>query len=281
MLCIAVFGLVAPTVSRWPTSSAPPTGRIPRPDRSVMPPAGGAVPEGALPRLRGHRQGPRKGPRGVLGKGARPAARSSLRLAHPARSAPPARTGFKLRPSQPTIQYTRKQARKLERINAKLRRKCRYRTIQAAVNSSRNNDRIVIMPGVYTEPQSRAKPLNDPRCNPSLLQKDASGSPTPSYAYQASARTTRTWSTSRGARSSGSPPASPLHEPAGHPQAGARHVRALQPPDRGLGPQAHRRDPRRRARTTRARAPRPSRAATPSTWCCGWTAATASSGATS
>ena len=40
-----------------------------------------------------------------------------------------------------------------------------------------NNDRIVIMPGRYTEPDSRRAPVNDPKCNPSLLQRDASGRP--------------------------------------------------------------------------------------------------------
>ena len=40
------------------------------------------------------------------------------------------------------------------------------------------------MPGRYTEPASRSAPENDPRCNPSLLQEDASGDLTPSYEYQ-------------------------------------------------------------------------------------------------
>ena len=40
------------------------------------------------------------------------------------------------------------------------------------------------MPGLKTEPDSRRAPQNDPRCNPGLLQKDASGDLTPSYRYQ-------------------------------------------------------------------------------------------------
>ncbi len=40
------------------------------------------------------------------------------------------------------------------------------------------------MPGHYTEPESRSAPENDPTCNPSLLQEDASGDLAPSYEYQ-------------------------------------------------------------------------------------------------
>jgi hypothetical protein len=72
----------------------------------------------------------------------------------------------------------------MQRINEDLRGMCRYDSIQRAVTDSGNNDRIVIMPGRYTEPESRSAPINDPRCNPSMLQTDASGDQTPSYAYQ-------------------------------------------------------------------------------------------------
>jgi hypothetical protein len=36
--------------------------------------------------------------------------------------------------------------------------------VPSAATRARNNDRIVIMPGKYTEPKSRAKPTNDPKC---------------------------------------------------------------------------------------------------------------------
>lgn len=41
-----------------------------------------------------------------------------------------------------------------------------------------------MMPGLYREPASRRAPVNDPRCNPGMLQQDASGDNTPSYEYQ-------------------------------------------------------------------------------------------------
>ena len=80
---------------------------------------------------------------------------------------------------------TEKKANRLKRINRALAEDCKYNSIQEAVFDARNNDRVVIMPGRYTEPESRQAPLNDPRCNPSLLQEDASGDLTPSYRYQA------------------------------------------------------------------------------------------------
>jgi hypothetical protein len=94
------------------------------------------------------------------------------------------RDGYRIRPSQPTLQLTRRAARRLTRFNGRLLARCKFKSVQAAVNASGNNDRVVIMPGRYTEPASRAAPVNDPRCNPSLLQNDQTGTPTPSYEYQ-------------------------------------------------------------------------------------------------
>jgi hypothetical protein len=72
----------------------------------------------------------------------------------------------------------------MTRLNRRLRERCGYRSIQKAVKESGNNDRVVIMPGRYTEPASRRAKQDDPLCNPGMLQKDASGDLTPSYAYQ-------------------------------------------------------------------------------------------------
>ena len=42
---------------------------------------------------------------------------------------------------------------------------CEFRQIQAAVNASGNNDRVVVMPGLYLEKHSRKQPTNDPSCD--------------------------------------------------------------------------------------------------------------------
>ena len=153
--------------SYWPDPTA---------DTSVSPPAGGAVPKARS--LKSAVTG--KGPgdvRVVCKRTSLDLALASIRQAR--------RQGFHLRPSQPVTVYSKKKARKMRRINKALAEDCEYRSIQAAVDDSGNNDRIVIMPGRYTEPKSRKAPLNDPRCNPSMLLQTQSGAQAPSYEYQA------------------------------------------------------------------------------------------------
>jgi hypothetical protein len=180
VLAAMVVGLVAPGAalahlerpSYWPD---------PAPDTSVTPAAGGAVPTARSLRSAVGSRRAAGGRVRVVCQGANGS--RSIRLA--ASSIRSARTnGFRLRPSQPETRLTKRQASRLLEINRKLRDRCRFSSIQKAIDASRNNDRIVIMPGTYTEPESRKQPENDPRCNPSLLQKDASGDPTPSYEYQ-------------------------------------------------------------------------------------------------
>lgn len=148
----------------------------PRPDTSVSPPAGGKVPD--IRSLSSAVSG--KGP-GDVRVVCQPQSIKLLR----ASVGNARRNGVKIRPSQPATPMSKKQARKFLRLNNKLKRKCKYSSIQKAINDSHNNDRIVIMPGRYTEADSRAAKVNDPKCNPSLLQNDQTGTPTPSYEYQA------------------------------------------------------------------------------------------------
>jgi hypothetical protein len=95
-----------------------------------------------------------------------------------------ARKGYKVRESQPAIKLSKKKAKKLRNVNLKLLRQCKYNSIQAAVTASRNNDRVEIMPGLYTEPKSRAQPTNDPKCDPFEITNDRNQTGAVSYAYQ-------------------------------------------------------------------------------------------------
>jgi hypothetical protein len=72
--------------------------------------------------------------------------------------------GYVLRPSEDPVQVGRGEAEQVRAFNRRLAKECDYDSIQEAVNDSGNNDRVVIMPGVYTEPESRAQPTNDPAC---------------------------------------------------------------------------------------------------------------------
>jgi hypothetical protein len=151
----------------------------PSPDTSVSPPAGGEVP--AARSLESAVTGAGPGDVLVVCKGAD----GEDSLAALRESLNDAKTGgYRLRPSQPRIHVSKADADQLLAINASLAEDCAYDSVQQAVFDAGNNDRIAIMPGRYTEPESRSAPENDPTCNPSLLQEDASGDLTPSYEYQ-------------------------------------------------------------------------------------------------
>jgi hypothetical protein len=199
----AVLGALAlPTVavahlerpSYWPD---------PAPDRSVKPAAGGKVP--GLRSLGSAVSGRGAGDVRVVCQGRK--GRASLRAL--ARSIAAARAhGYEVRPSQPRLRLTRKQARKLLRQNRALARKCRYDEIQPAVSASGNNDRVVVMPGRYTEPTSRKAPLNDPRCA-EMTQLDSGGAATPSFRYQATCPNDQNLVYVQGREVSDTPPPSP------------------------------------------------------------------------
>ncbi len=92
---------------------------------------------------------------------------------------------YRLRPSQPRIKMGHDERVRLLRLNKNLLKLCDTNSVNNAIKRSRNNDRVVIMAARYTEPKSRDAETNDPRCNPRLLQQDASGDDTPSFTYQA------------------------------------------------------------------------------------------------
>ena len=147
----------------------------PAPDNSVSPPAGGKVPKARSLASAVTGRGPGE-VRVVCQRKSLDKALASIRSART--------DGFRLRPSQPITRYSRKKARSMRKINKALAKDCAYHSIQPAIDDSGNNDRVVIMPGLYREPKSRKAPTKDKRCDPDLLQNDASGDATPSYEYQ-------------------------------------------------------------------------------------------------
>ena len=233
---------------RWPISSGRPTGRTRRPTSPSCPPAGGAVPKARSLTSAVRRARPAARVRVVCAgrrRGSDVAAGWLLQLDPQGAQARLPASG----PSQPVTRSVHAQAGAGAACGStpSCAQKCRYKSIQAAVNASRNNDRVVIMPGRYTRAEVARQAAPTTRsCNPSLLQKDASGSPTPSYAYQANCPNDQNLIYVQGRARHRAPPRDAAEQPPGHPRAGAGRVRALQPPDRGLGPQADGRDPRRR-----------------------------------
>ena len=149
----------------------------PAPDRSVSPAAGGKV-----PKIRYLFSALRKAPPGrtrvVCQPGSFRNARSSVGRAR-------RDGGYMLRPTD-VRKLSAREARRLIAFNRRLAKRCRYRHIQTAVTASRNNDRVVVMPGVYTERRSRRKPTNDPACDKYRTNGDKPGEEGTalSYAYQ-------------------------------------------------------------------------------------------------
>jgi hypothetical protein len=146
----------------------------PAPDKSVHPSAGGKVPE-YRPLGTALKRKPPGDTRIVCQDDSLKLAKEAIR---------DGRNGFKVRPTEDKRHLSKKKARKLKKLNKRFAKKCDYDQIQPAVTDSGNNDRIVIMPGLYTEPDSLAKPENDPACA-DLLEDSDRGSGAVSYRYQA------------------------------------------------------------------------------------------------
>ncbi len=170
MLIIALLGAAVSwghieRASYWPD---------PGPDRSVQPAAGGKVPDirslGSA--LKKHRPGQTR----VVCQ-----SNSLQRLENSIESA--RFHGYEIRPHD-RRSLGRHEAHRLLHLNRKLYKACDYQQIQAAVTASGNNDRVVVMPGVYTEPTSRSKPTNDPACAQYKITNDRSQAGAVSYAYQ-------------------------------------------------------------------------------------------------
>jgi hypothetical protein len=148
----------------------------PAADTSVKPAAGGKV-----PKIRSLASALNKRKRGKTRVVCQPGSlKRALRSIKRAR-----RSGYEVRPTVKR-RLTAKQARRLKRINRRLKKMCRFREIQPAVTASRNNDRVVVMPGLYLEPTARAKPTNDEACQQYRTNGDKPGEQNTalSYAYQ-------------------------------------------------------------------------------------------------
>ena len=148
----------------------------PAPDTTVSPPAGGEVPQARS--LYTALKADEPGDTHVVCQGADSLTRLRTSVEQ-ARA-----TGYRLRPSEAPRTISRDEAKKLVQFNERLLGRCTYSSIQAAAFAAGNNDRIVIMPGLYTEPESRAQPTNDPRCEHLRQQNDEGSSEALSYAYQ-------------------------------------------------------------------------------------------------
>src|SRR5690349_15714269 len=173
-IAFAILAVLIPAIafahieraSYWPN---------PAPDTAVKPAAGGAVPE-----VRDLYTALKNGAPGTTRIVCQPDSLQRLE----ADLATAQSTGYKLRPSQPAIKLSAKEAKTLRHFNEKLFKRCTYSSIQDSVTDSHNNDRVEVMPGLYTEPKSRARPTNDPACAQYKITNDKNQTGAVSYAYQ-------------------------------------------------------------------------------------------------
>ena len=91
--------------------------------------------------------------------------------------------GYNVRPTDHRA-LTTTQANALRATNQQLFAKCDYDEIQPAVTDSGNNDRVVVMPGVYTEPTAASQPTFDPACEQYKTHSDSGDPGALSHAYQ-------------------------------------------------------------------------------------------------
>jgi hypothetical protein len=152
-------------------------------------------------------------------------------------------SGYKLRPSEATRHISKKSGKRLLRFNQKLLAACKFREIQPAVTASGNNDRVVIMPGVYTEPSSRAQPTNDPKCadlkqeNDRQTETGDNQSGAVSYAYHVKCPNDQNLVAVMGrANGTGKDPQPPLDERRGIPNLGPCIRCNVQMEGSGVGP---------------------------------------------
>ena len=146
----------------------------PAPDCSVSPCAGGAVPTARTLASAASTKGPSV--RVVCQPDSITRLKTSITEAK--------KVGYVLRPTQPRVKITQAEAGALLTQNKALFKRCAYDSIQAAVTASGNNDRVVIMPGLYTEPKSREAPTHDPACTQYQIENDRGETGAVSYQYQ-------------------------------------------------------------------------------------------------
>src|SRR4051794_30079013 len=92
-------------------------------------------------------------------------------------------SGYDIRPTDHRT-FTQAEADALVSLNKKLFAQCKYHQIQPAVNDSGNDDRVVVMPGVYTEPTARSQPTHDPACAQYTTTSDSGDPGALTHAYQ-------------------------------------------------------------------------------------------------
>ncbi len=171
---VAIAGLVMIPASAQAHVERPSYWPNPKADCSVSPCAGGKVPKARSLASALNKRKP--GKTLVVCK-----ADSLQRVKKAIRAA--RSSGYDIRPTDHRS-LSKKRARSLLKINRQLSKQCRYHRIQRAVEKAHNNDRVVVMPGLYLERHSRRKPTYDPACARYRTKSDSGDPGALSHDYQ-------------------------------------------------------------------------------------------------
>jgi hypothetical protein len=148
----------------------------PKPDCSITPCAGGEVPTiRTLGSALKKRKSKKVAVHVVCKKDSLKLVKRSIKNAR--------RNGYNIRPTDHR-RFSKAEARKLLAVNTKLFARCKHREIQPAVNAANNHDRVIVMPGLYTEPTARSKPTHDAACAPYRMKADSGDPGALSHDYQ-------------------------------------------------------------------------------------------------
>jgi hypothetical protein len=91
--------------------------------------------------------------------------------------------GYDIRPTDHRT-LSKAQAKQLRNLNARLFDRCAFDEIQPAVMASGNNDRVVVLPGLYEEPTARSQPTHDASCDQYKMNADSGDPGALSHDYQ-------------------------------------------------------------------------------------------------
>jgi hypothetical protein len=146
----------------------------PKPDTSVKPAAGGKVPK-VRTLASALKTKPPGATRVVCKKDSLKRLENDIKAAR--------KNGVNYRPTE-TRRFSARKGKRLVALNKKLFKRCKFHAIQPAVTKSHNNDRVVIMPGVYSEPASRKIPSFPKECDKYRTDNSDHGAGAVSYEYQ-------------------------------------------------------------------------------------------------
>src|SRR5690242_5350530 len=135
-VAVAVIGLLLAPALSWGHVERASYWPDPKPDCSITPCAGGEVPSPRSLASATIRKYPGPGTvRVVCQEDSIKRLNASIRIAKT--------TGYRVRPTEAPQFMSEAEARALRSLNSKLKQKCAYSSIQAAVDASHNNDRVV------------------------------------------------------------------------------------------------------------------------------------------